>query len=318
MTEWYYADGQERQGPLTAEELRLRFQRTQITLATLVWREGYAQWKPLSEAVEELQLQTLAAAADNAGTGIDLRGDYTAIDNGTAPLPGTGGGLHSPYTAPAASTSYGATAVVDGHEVVYAGFWKRFAAASIDGLIMSSVLLVVFLVGVLMFGGFASFAGGLGSPDASAGMMVFLVVGIYIFPIIVQALYFTWTQASLSQASLGKRAVGIKVVRTDGQRMSTARSFGRWAGMFLSYLVSCGVAYLVSGIMAGVTMRKQALHDLVSDTLVVDKWAFTEYPERQRRELGTVTLVVIGLAILAIVGYVCLMVFSVIMAASQA
>ena len=32
MTEWYFADGQERQGPLTADEMRLRFQRAQISL----------------------------------------------------------------------------------------------------------------------------------------------------------------------------------------------------------------------------------------------------------------------------------------------
>lgn len=92
MTEWYFADGQERQGPLTADEMRLRFQRAQISLTTLVWREGFAQWKPLSEAVDELQLQNLSSAAENLGSGFDLRGDYTAIDNGTAPLPGTGGG----------------------------------------------------------------------------------------------------------------------------------------------------------------------------------------------------------------------------------
>lgn len=48
MTEWYYADGQDRQGPLLVEDLRQRFQRGEISLTTLVWREGYPQWKPVS------------------------------------------------------------------------------------------------------------------------------------------------------------------------------------------------------------------------------------------------------------------------------
>ena len=83
MTEWYYADGQDRQGPLLVEDLRQRFQRGEISLTTLVWREGYPQWKPVSEAVEELQLQNLTSATSNLGSGFDLRGrcgDVTVVD----------------------------------------------------------------------------------------------------------------------------------------------------------------------------------------------------------------------------------------------
>ncbi|MEG2802967.1 RDD family protein [Stenotrophomonas sp.] len=317
MTEWYYADGQDRQGPLSADELRLRFQRAQISLATLVWREGYPQWKPLAEAVDELQLQNLASAADNLGNGIDLRGDYTAIDNGTAPLPGTGGGTHSPYTAPTSGGPYADPMVVSGGDVVYAGFWKRFAAATIDGVVMSGVLVLVFLVGMLMFGGMAAFMGGLSDPEDSPGMAVFIVLGVYVLPVIVQALYFSLMHASTRQATLGKMAVGIKVVRTDGQRLSNGRSFGRWAALFFSYLLSCGLAYLASAIMAGVTQRKQGLHDMIVDTLVVDKWAYTDQPQLQRRELGTVTLVIIGLTALAVLAYAGLIVMTIVMAAAQ-
>ena len=54
--------------------------------------------------------------------------------------------------------------------------------------------------------------------------------------------------------------------------------------------------------MAAFTERKQGLHDLMCDTLVVDKWAFTSHPERQRDELGTVAVVVLVLGGLLIVG----------------
>ena len=33
---------------------------------------------------------------------------------------------------------------------------------------------------------------------------------------------------------------------------------------------------------------------MIASTLVVDQWAFTAHPERQRHELGTVTLVIAG------------------------
>lgn len=88
MTEWYYAEGQQRQGPLPVQEIRQRFQRGQLNLDTLVWREGMAQWAALRQVVDELGLQTLAdASTATASGGFDLRGDYAAIDNGTAPLP---------------------------------------------------------------------------------------------------------------------------------------------------------------------------------------------------------------------------------------
>src|SRR5690606_39717364 len=94
--------------------------------------------------------------------------------------------------------------------------------------------------------------------------------------------------ASRGGATPGKMLIGIKVVRTDGSRISVLRGVGRYFGALLSGLVLC-IGYL----MAAFTGRKQALHDMLCDTLVVDKWAFTEHPEWQRRELGTATIVVL-------------------------
>jgi hypothetical protein len=137
MTEWYYAEGQQRQGPLPVQEIRQRFQRGQLNLDTLVWREGMAQWAALRQVVDELGLQTLAdASTATASGGFDLRGDYAAIDNGTAPLPGTGALSSSPYSAPAAAGAGGPQPVVGG-EVVYAGFWKRVAAYMIDYFVLA-------------------------------------------------------------------------------------------------------------------------------------------------------------------------------------
>lgn len=47
--------------------------------------------------------------------------------------------------------------------------------------------------------------------------------------------------------------------------------------------------------MAAFTQRKQGLHDLICDTLVVDKWAFINTPELQCADLGTVTIVILVL-----------------------
>lgn len=285
MTEWYFADGQERQGPLSAEEMRQRFQRGDITLATLVWREGFAQWAPLSEAVDELQLQNLAAAASNLGSGIDLRGDYTAIDNGTAPLPGTGGGTYSPYTAPAAATGYANTAVVSGQDVVYAGFWKRYAAYFIDYILLTVVTLPLSMIINVM-----------GVSSGSEGVQVALTLVVMLLSMVISIGYYAGFHASRGGATLGKMAVGIKVVRGNGERISFLRAFCRYLATIVSSLI-----LMIGFIMAAFTERKQALHDMMCDTLVVDKWAFTEHPELQQRGLGTVTIVILVIAALAVV-----------------
>ncbi|MEN1995275.1 RDD family protein [Stenotrophomonas bentonitica] len=285
MTEWYFADGQDRQGPLSADDMRQRFQRGDITLATLVWREGFAQWAPLSEAVDELQLQNLASAASNLGSGIDLRGDYTAIDNGTAPLPGTGGGTYSPYTAPAAATGYANAAVVNGQDVVYAGFWKRYAAYFIDYILLTVVTLPLSMIINLT---------GAGSGNESVQVALTLVV--MLLSMVISIGYYAGFHASRGGATLGKMAVGIKVVRGNGERISFLRAFYRYLATIVSSLI-----LMIGFIMAAFTERKQALHDMMCDTLVVDKWAFTEHPELQQRGLGTVTIVILVLAALAMV-----------------
>ena len=130
------------------------------------------------------------------------------------------------------------------------------------------------------------------------------------------ALYFGWMQSSNSMASLGKMAVGIKVVRTNGERLSFWRSFLRYVAMILFTLVTCGLGMLISGLMVAFTERKQGVHDMVCDTLVVDKWAFTNHPEWQRRELGTVTIVILALFGLLLVGMIVLVVAAIGLAAS--
>lgn len=276
MTEWYYAEGQQRQGPLLVEELRQRFQRGEISLTTLVWREGYPQWKPVSEAVDELQLQNLTSASENLGSGFDLRGDYSAIDNGTAPLPGTGGGTYSPYTAPGATDSYG-SAVVTGGEVVYAGFWKRYAAYFLDSVVVAIINVPVSLVFNLI-----------GAASGNETLAVVLSMMAMLGGFVIGIGYYAGFHASKGGATLGKMAVGIKVVRSDGERITFLRGVGRYFGFILSSLT-----LMIGFIMAAFTERKQALHDMLCDTLVVDKWAFTENAGFQERGLGTVTIVIL-------------------------
>ena len=292
MTEWYYAEGQQRQGPLEVTEIRQRFQRGQLNLDTLVWREGMGQWAPLRQMVEELGLQTLAdASTSTAAGGFDLRNDYAAIDNGTAPLPGTGALSSSPYAAPGAGGS-DHSRPVQGGEVVYAGFWKRFAAYLIDYFVL---LIPSGVVGGVLGFVLGAGMGAAGSGETAVEVVTQLISGLA--GLFIAAAYYGWFHASRGGATLGKMAIGIKVVRGNGDRLTLGRSIGRYFATILSGLTLC-IGYL----MAAFTERKQGLHDLICDTVVVDRWAYTDQPQLQRREMGTVTIVILvlgGLLMLA-------------------
>ena len=52
---WYYADSQrQQQGPVADSWLHNAYLRAEVTANTLVWREGMAQWVPLSQVATEL------------------------------------------------------------------------------------------------------------------------------------------------------------------------------------------------------------------------------------------------------------------------
>jgi type IV pilus assembly protein PilA len=60
MIDWYYHDpGEGRIGPLSAEELRKRFQDRRIQRDTLVWHHGLREWQPLERMAPDIGLETL-------------------------------------------------------------------------------------------------------------------------------------------------------------------------------------------------------------------------------------------------------------------
>jgi uncharacterized RDD family membrane protein YckC len=290
MAQWFYAKGDQRLGPVDTQDLQARLEQGELNGDTLVWREGMSQWQPVREMAEELAFGSAADKEVNAAQ------DLAASPSVAA----------SPYAAPQAP-SYQPAYVTYGGDVVHAGFLKRFAAAVIDGTLLTVLSGVLMLLVMVLFG-----AGSLWTPDAaSSGLIAGAPLLIVLLTWGGQAAYYTWMTSSSHQATLGKMAVGIKVVRSRGESLSSARSFGRFAAYIGLTLVTCYLALIVSAFMSGLTERKQGLHDMMVDSLVVDKWAFTANPERQRRDLGVVTWVVIGLSIAAFVAYFALLSFGV-------
>ena len=283
MSEWYFANSdRQRQGPHTSAELAGFFHQGKLRLDTLVWRDGLAEWRPLRDFTRELALHQ--APAETFYTPVEARSPEARpaqADPFATPAPAM---PDSPYAPPRATLVSG-NAAVHGGEVVHAGFWKRVAANIIDSFVVGIVGGIIGAIIGAVIGAIFGLNGGLGGGGFLAIQLVTNLVSIAI-----TAGYYAWFHSSANQATLGKMAIGIKVVRTDGEAISLARGIGRYFAFLLSSLILC-----IGLIMAAFTERKQGLHDMICDTLVVDKWAFTAHPEWQRRELGTVTVVILAI-----------------------
>jgi uncharacterized RDD family membrane protein YckC len=124
--------------------------------------------------------------------------------------------------------------------VEYAGFWMRFLAAIIDGIILGifqGVLTLAITDPVSRFG---------------LNLMVSFVytVGFWI----------------AEGATPGKMAMGCRITSADGEPLSAGQAVGRYFAQFLNVL-TLGIGYL----MIAFTPEKRGLHDYVAGTVVIKR-----------------------------------------------
>ncbi|MCF7221568.1 RDD family protein [Marilutibacter chinensis] len=303
MSQWYYSDTMNRrQGPVGADALAGLHREGRIGPETLVWRDGMANWQPWHTVSAEI---LSGPPTDPAPIAAAAAGTLAAGTNPYEVVPATAtqaAAPASPYAPPGSQLSDQGDFQAGG-EIVYAGFWKRFAALAIDNFLIGIAYYALIIVAMIALG---IGAGAFGDLDAGSGAamggFIGLMAVIYLAYPVLSALYYVSFESSSKQATLGKMAVGIKVTDDTGHRLSRGRALGRWASHLLCYL-TLYIGYL----MAAFTDRKRGLHDMVAGTLVVDRWAYTASPQLQRRDLGAVTIVIIVLAALVVVAYAAIM-----------
>lgn len=255
MADWYYAREGQQLGPVSLESLQDMARSGQLGPGDLVWTDGMAEWY-LASNVAALQGQFASATPPAGGATDEL--DFAPQYASPAAPPGQpypyqqqpGTGPYAPsYPAPAGVLGYGLRTYRE-TQPAYAGFWLRFCAAFVDGLITS-------IPGCVIGGtwGVMAFEPSIGvrlSTDALG-----LVVGW---------LYEALFTSSAYQATPGKMLLGIRVTDMAGERITFARATGRHFAKYVSAII-----LLIGYIMAAFTERKQALHDLMAGTLVVKK-----------------------------------------------
>jgi uncharacterized RDD family membrane protein YckC len=105
---------------------------------------------------------------------------------------------------------------------LYAGFWRRGAASSVDALVLIAPNIAVSLAA------------------ESAGSMVL----DWIASAVVGWLYYAFFHASNWQATPGKRIFGIKVTNLGGERIGFGRATGRYFATWIS-AVTLMIGYLM-------------------------------------------------------------------------
>lgn len=138
----------------------------------------------------------------------------------------------------------------------YAGFWVRLAAYVIDSIIVFFGLLFVrlFLSGIMS----------VLSDTWIGGNILFHYTLKDILLYGFQVLYFILC-TYLTGTTLGKRAMNLRVVSADGQKLTILNVVYRETiGRFLCSL-SVGIGYTI----AGVDREKRGLHDILCDTRVI-------------------------------------------------
>src|SRR6202051_4117770 len=155
--------------------------------------------------------------------------------------------------------------------VQYAGFWLRVVAFLIDSIIVSVGFMALFIPFAIMTG-LTAVLGNIhpGQDPRELGAVLGGTFFLGLFTVVSLAFLGGWLfhakmESSSWQATLGKKALNLRVTDLYGARVSFARASGRHFAKLITSMIPLGVGFM----LAGLTERRQALHDMLAGCLVL-------------------------------------------------
>jgi len=169
----------------------------------------------------------------------------------------------------------------------YAGLWSRVLAFAFDYLVILLYLIVLTTISLTVRSVFPSFSVKMFGNPVSGQIMGFFTVTVPV------TLYFALLESSPWQATWGKRRQGLKVIRTNGERLTRRRAMGRTLLKFIPWELAHTCIWQISltrqesspTIMAGLVLvwilvganviklwlspTRQTLYDWLAGTSVV-------------------------------------------------
>lgn len=268
---WHYVNQGQQAGPVTEEELLALVREGKISEETLVWREGMQNWTPFHQAALPTSPAPIQPPPFQPPAPLNPNEAICAECGKTVPIDETIS--HANMRVCAACKPVFLQKLAEGAKIKpvagelswdYAGFWIRFCAKFIDGLILGVPFMVVVFLVVGLSGGFSERISQRHN-DSAPFMALFLQFGLQFGMIALQIGYQTFFVGKYA-ATPGKMACGLKIVMPDGSPISYKRALGRAFGELLSAW-TCYIGYL----MVAFDSQKRALHDHMCSTRVVRK-----------------------------------------------
>jgi uncharacterized RDD family membrane protein YckC len=154
--------------------------------------------------------------------------------------------MQSPY-----SSSYQAASP----QLVYVSVGRRLLAVIVDGIVL---LIVNGIIGVIFHAGVSNVNGVMSYNSSGPGAALQIIIPI---------VYYIVMEATLG-ATLGKMALGIRVVKLDGSPISWGESIIRNLLRIIDYIPYV-IPYLLAAILIWTSPTRQRLGDRVAKTVVI-------------------------------------------------
>ncbi|HEX4083864.1 MAG TPA: RDD family protein [Chthoniobacteraceae bacterium] len=239
---WYYIENNQQAGPVSQSDFEALVHSGKIGGDTKVWRDGLADWMPYGELFGAANSPVAAAAGAHrcAECGKAFPdSEMIAFENAWVCA------ACKPVFVQKLKEGINPAGVME-----YAGFWIRFGAKFIDGIIIQMInFFMGFMIGMALRGT---------SNATHAAQLIATVIAMFM------AMGYVVFFNGRFGATPGKMALKLKIIRSNGDSISYLRALGRSFAEILS-MITLYIGYM----MAGWDSQKRALHDIVCDTRVI-------------------------------------------------
>ncbi len=266
---WFYAYQGQRAGPVDDDEFARLVGNGTVADQTLVWRNGMPDWMPFAQA-RAIPLVSTAPVVGSAANPVSPAADGSAYQAQCSQcgrvFPADEVIRLEGFNVCAAckplllqkmrqgmSPAYGAYGVLSAR---FGGFWIRLGAVLLDALIMLPVSLVLKFAASYLFPATLVY-------DAARGFGP--QIAYWVFSMCVGAAYDVFFTGRFG-GTPGKLICNLRVVRSDGTRVT----YGRAVGRYFAKLVN-NFTLTIGFLIAAFDDQKRALHDHMADTRIVYK-----------------------------------------------
>ncbi|MFT6882805.1 MAG: putative RDD family membrane protein YckC, partial [Marinoscillum sp.] len=154
----------------------------------------------------------------------------------------------------------------------YAGFWLRLAAYILDYFIIQ-IAQSIFILPLLAFMGFDLLKGSeeidlewlsQAEPAVALNVLFNNMGELIVLGLVISLLYYAFMESSKYKATVGKLVLRLEVIDLNGVQLNLGLALVRNFSKLFSTLF-----FLIGYLLIGLTPKKQGLHDMMANTLVV-------------------------------------------------